>query len=117
MPDYRTRPVEDLLVTEFLYRLYCDDPKISTLLDEYITGVPLALHDTLIREPDADPEKVVSRLRADVFERIVAAIWVWIWVKFPALRQDCQQDRATVDEFARARASELTGRLSASRRL
>ena len=27
MPDYRTRPVEDLLVTEFLYRLYCDDPR------------------------------------------------------------------------------------------
>ena len=114
MPEYGSRPVEDLLVTEFLYQFYCDDPKISALLNEYIDSIPLALHDALIREPDADPDEVTTRLRADVLDRIVAAISEWIWVEFPALRQGRRADRATVDELARARARELTGRLSAS---
>ena len=51
-------PSRFCFVNKFLYQVYCDDPKISALLDEYITGVPVALHDTLIREPDADPDEV-----------------------------------------------------------
>ena len=86
MSDYRSRPVEDLTVTEFLYHFYCDDPSISALIDEYIEGIPLALHEALINDADADPDEVASRLRSDVFERLVAAISDWIWPEFPSLR-------------------------------
>ena len=78
-----------------------------------MTGSPLALHNALVREPDADPEEVALRLCADVFEQIVTVISESIWVEFPALGKSRRADRVTVDELAREWASELTGRLSA----